>query len=273
MNRKTRRAVIAILFSAVVVPLIVEAALGLFDPLGIVYFNDQAVLNSHVIPHAGRGYALEAGRYRLAHFTATELPGHARLLPDARNGPCLVVFVGDSLTWGYGVDDDQTWANRVARALSGTRAENPAFSGYNSENIRALVADYAQADVLVYLAISNDDDASWPTYARREQPQRAMLALYAEYVLSRPAPFPKDRARFVRDIQAFATDPRIVMVTFDNVWGRQLADFTPTHVIPHYTGRISAVDGHPNAAGHAEIAAAILPIVKDAVARRCAAII
>ena len=43
--------------------------------------------------------------------------------------------MGDSVTFGYGVDDDQTWVDGMARALPDVHVINAGVSGFNSTNV------------------------------------------------------------------------------------------------------------------------------------------
>lgn len=58
--------------------------------------------------------------------------------PDRRR---LVCF-GDSITFGYGVDDDQTYAARLGRLLAAQRMEvvNAGVTGYTSHQVRVRVS-------------------------------------------------------------------------------------------------------------------------------------
>lgn len=273
MNRRMRYTTIRILLSTVITLGVIEGGLRLFDPLGLVYFVDQEVLGQHISP-SSRGYMLDAGVYHLSHWTATELPGNVRWIPDNHHGPCKVVFLGDSVTWGYGVNDDQTWVNLVARALPTIDAIDPAFFAYNSENVRGTYAGFPDADAYIYLVIANDDEKTFQPTFRSHAPDKSFILRYIEYLTGQSNwPMPVDRVRFENDMQALTRDSRMTIVGFDNAWTHEVARRYPIHLIPVYTHWISYIDSHPNADGNRQIADAMLSVVKQAVQTHCTTVI
>jgi hypothetical protein len=272
MSRRTRHTIIYSLLSIVLTLLLIEAGLRLFDPWGVNrYYADQMALPS--VERPGTDYTLRAGTYHLSTWTATELADHTRRLPDARHGSCRVAIIGDSVTWGYGVSDSLTFVNRLASQFPTVEIINPSYSGYNSEQVRTLVNLYP-ADAYVYLVISNDPDASYQPGSDESAYTASAIKRYVLFItgaLSRPNR--SDWPRFWRDMAAMQADGRITFVAFDAPFGRLIAQRYPVHLIPMYHTSNSRMDGHPDAAGHAEIAATMLPIVRSAVERACTTVI
>lgn len=266
---------IALLFVAIIIT--IEVVLYLFDPWGVKYFDDLATMADKVVAHPVRGYVLPAGPYQFSHWRALELGNFTRNIPSNANGPCKVVFLGDSVTWGHGVDDQDTWVNLIAQQLPQINAMNPSVDGYNSENVRRTMAEYPDAAVIVYMIIGNDTEQ---TQMLPKQPHMSMIEKYIRYFMlvkgigpdsvSSIAP-PSDDARFYRDMQAMSQDKRVLFIGFDDAFDKQLKEKYNynVHLIPPIQHRISYVDAHPNPLGHRDMMQAILPIVKDAVAQHC----
>src|SRR5262245_45701053 len=108
------RRIVFVIVVLVSIVLELEIVLNLLDPWGCRYFNDLATLWEKVVESPNRGYVLPLGKYQFSHWQATELQNSVRLVPDNANGPCQVVFLGDSVEWGHGVNDNETWVNLIA---------------------------------------------------------------------------------------------------------------------------------------------------------------
>ena len=178
MGKSARHCLIAALIGVLLALLTAEALLARFDPLGFVYFRDQAYLSAQMIPDP-RGYNFRPGTYPLS-FALTILPDGTRAVPDTGPAAVTLVFIGDSVTFGYGVDDDQTWVNLIARTLPGVHVINAGVSGYNSTNVARTVAQFPDADALVYLIVNNDaEPEKLPDFDHpRSSEQPSWLALY-----------------------------------------------------------------------------------------------
>lgn len=71
-----------------------------------------------------------------------------------------VLVAGDSFAWGFGVQQDDTFAARLERALPATEVINGAVSGYSTDQallwLRLEGRQY-EPDVVVYVLSGNDD--------------------------------------------------------------------------------------------------------------------
>lgn len=264
-----RRLIIRILIGLIVFLLGLETLLRLFDPLGIVAFANLEILNPHMVLSPTRGYMLASGHYVLHTWTVTENADNTRQVPDNPGGPCTLVFVGDSVTFGEGVNDADTWVNLVARQLQGVNVLNAAFDAYNSENVRGTLADFPKADAIIYLIIGNDPEITIHQVAPGEEASSYTL-MYALYLLRvYHNSYPTDYPRFWRDLDAMHADPRVTFVTFDYQFGPELTARYPVQLIPPWTHNISKVDGHANVEGNQQIAAGMLPIAQNVVKDKC----
>ena len=261
----------------------IELVLTLTDPWGLEYFDDLATIGEKAVESPNRGYVLPPGTYQFSHWQATELENSIRLVPDNANGSCKVVFLGDSVEWGHGVNDKETWVNLIAAQLPHINAINASFDGYNSENVRRGIADFPDANLIVYLIIANDTDPTlgyangWP-----HQPHLSMIDKYVRFfmlnkgqgdqtIVNGPGKEQQQvgKLRFESDIEALAQDKRVVMISFQGDFDKSFDAQYNIHVIPHYKNRISNADAHPNVEGSKELAASIFPTVRDAVVQQC----
>jgi len=283
MAPKTRHGIIAMLVSTIFTIVLTEIALGVFDPWGMHYFDDLATIWDHVIGHAHRITVLPPGTYQLSNWSVTQLDDYTRYVPDNQGGPCTIVFVGDSFTWGHGVNDDETWINLLARELPEATVINTGFDGYNSENIRGTLLDFPDADIFVYFIVDNDAEPTNPVF---RMTRVSMLKKYYTYIknqyftgdespgesdneeLQLPPNTP-DTIRFEADIAAMAQDGRTLFFGFDEVLTRLLQPDYEVTILPYHTHRISVADAHPDPRGHQEIKAAILPYIQAAIAANC----
>jgi hypothetical protein len=278
MARKLRRLAIVVLVNAAVLPLILEGGLRLTDPWRArPWYDDTAKLTLAMQADEWRGYAPAPGHYVFSNWQTTILPGGTRDVPDTNlTAPCTVVLAGDSVTFSFGVNDADTWANLMARALSDVHIINPANNGYNANDALSIV-EHFRADVYLYFYISNDDQPPHDSRAEAEraaQAEPSMIRLYLYLYQSERGtsdPYVPDLT-FYPALDALAANPKVVMVGQSSQQRADLARY-PIRWIAPYTQFISYVDPHANVAGNREIASALLPIVKDAVRERCTAVI
>lgn len=272
-----RRIVIALLFNVLVFLLSGEALLRAFDPWGARrYFNDLALLFGATHDAPPRTFAMQPGIYHFSNWTATIAADSYRAVPDSRPGACRIAFLGDSVTFGYGVDDEQTWIDLLARELPDAAMINTGMTGYNLDDV---VATYRQlsADAYVYLLIDNDADPpkQWWRYSPADSTSALLdYATVWQWQHGDPS-IPDFPAVFFATLGKLMSDRRVTVVGFqDDDLARQSADRYPAlELIPHWTHANSRADSHANAEGNAEIAAAMFPIVKDVVAHACNPII
>jgi hypothetical protein len=96
----------------VAVPLL--AALGLLE-LGLRLFGPAVPPPLLLLPHPRLGHVIAPGT------GGTDRDGFRNALPPADEAPLAALFVGDSQTWGFGVDAAATFSQLAARDLGRTR--------------------------------------------------------------------------------------------------------------------------------------------------------
>lgn len=238
----------------------VESALRLVDPLGARYYNDLEILETLRQPFES-GYTFGDGIHELTRFSFA-YGNNARITPDSAPGQ-NVIFVGDSVTFGLGVENSETWVNNVASRLN-IHAINRARPAYNIGNIEREI-DLFQGVCIVYLVVNNDHETD-ATYTP-VQPKRTPLftlesARYIDvfmYMFLSPVGKKPDRD-FYQRIEDLADNPRVLVLAFDERFSAPLSE--DIYRIPRYRRSISFFDGHPSAAGNIEIADSVTPVIE-----------
>lgn len=269
------RLLIRLLSVLAIAPLLLEGTLRLFDPWRVGnLLADLRHLDLSYVASEARGYLLPSGHYQFSNWQADILPDSTRDVPSTNDqAACTVVLLGDSMTFGMDVNDGDTWASLIARQLPNVHLINAGLIGYNLPEILKNYRAFPQADAYLYVLYADDPRPS--NWTRRPPDANLSYTLaYLNVLTDYAAPLPPATwDSFYRALDGLLADPRMTLVTWDGSFGQQVkAHVNRLNLIPMFTHRVSASDGHPSAAGHAEIAAAILPIVSEAVAERCTAL-
>jgi lysophospholipase L1-like esterase len=277
MSRKLTRATIAVLSSAILLLLTLETGLRVLDPwrAGDAQ-EDILTMYSAFQPDPVRGYILPPGDYHMPRWSATVLADTTRLVPDDHaNAPCKLVLLGDSLTFGMGVSDGETWANLLARELPQVDVVNTGVIRYDIKQILGTYRQFDDADAYLYLMYDNDwrDEHEWFVHIRPQRLSYIMLYLNLASDHGGP-PGVLELDEFYEKLRYLLSDERVTIVALNSPFAQQVHAHVPElRIIPAYTQRISTADFHPDAAGHRQIAASMLPIVREAVRKACTAIL
>lgn len=266
--------IIRVLSMLAFAPLLLEGSLRLFDPWRVGnLLADLRHLDLSYVASESRGYVLPAGHYQFSNWSAAILPDSTRAVPGTNDrATCTVVLLGDSMTFGMDVNDGDTWASLIARQLPSVRLINAGLIGYNLPEILKNYHAFPGADAYVYYLYADDERPSnWPL--RPPDANTSYTLAYLNVLTDYVPPFsPTVWRSFFAALNGLASDSRVTLVAWNDGFGRQVAaNVKGVHLIPVFAHRVSPSDGHPSAAGHAEIAAAMLPIVKRAVTERCTA--
>lgn len=277
-RKRLLRRLLSIGIVTAVTLVMIEVLLRVTDPFGVVYFHDLASNFYDVALPDPRGYVVAPGEYQASHWSFSILPDHTRAVPetspDAEN---TMVFIGDSVTFGYGVDDAETWVNLVAREFPDWHVINDSYPGWSIKNLEGAWEMHPDADLIFVLTLTNDSDepeslagkGGWkPTY----------IELYATMIsyLLRGFPTPSAETAAALEpawreaINRIGADPRVTFIVL-NVTGtyddRVMEMFPDKTVrIENYTQLISTVDSHANPAGNAFVAEQVVPLVRERIA-------
>jgi len=259
--------------SLVVALLMLELLIRLTDPLGITrYFRNSERIVFRKDDELG--YKLEPGSYTFIGWSLTVLDDGTRYVPAVQaNSDCIIVTLGDSVTFGQGVSDHETWVNRLAQRFPEVHFINAGVSGYNLPNIFPNYLRYRQqADGILYTLIDNDIEAS----ISRDEPfgasiiEQSVLLLYL-HALSLPRPPLMPQSDYLPYLDALSTDPHVLISAFASGGASEsLAKSYPTISLqPMWTHTLSPFDQHPSAQGHEEIAQTAAPLAAQLIEQVC----
>lgn len=256
---------------------LLEGLLRLVDPFGVAYFHDLAANFYDVALPDPRGYVVAPGQYRASHWSFTIGDDHTRAVPDTNpDAERTMVFIGDSVTFGYGVEDAETFVNLVAREFPDWRVVNDSYPGWNIQNLEAALQMHPDADLIFVLTITNDSDEPMRTADMRGW-RPPYVQLYATMIVwlvrGFPLPSPETVAALEpawrASIANIAADPRVTLLVIDTTgdYDRRVAEMFPaqTEILRNYSALISTVDSHPDPSSHAYLAGQIVPIVAERV--------
>ncbi|MGB1288524.1 MAG: hypothetical protein ACPG7F_18460 [Aggregatilineales bacterium] len=286
-----RRTILIGLISVLVSVVSTELFLTVIDPWGVrTYFHEiEHIQQLYTLTE--RGYVLPSGVHDFKNWSVTINDANMRYIP-ANTPPdeatCQVAFVGDSVTFGYGVNDADMWVNLIARDFPQIHFLNTGVPGYNSVNVRHAIENIP-ADGYLYLLIENDAE---PDLSIKEEAEVTSAIRYYLHVLretQRQTTEQTAMAAVDTDITITDAGLRTLITNFetavqaifamDNVIAFGFDDNAPTQyiaaryddliLIPPFSESISVVDPHPTVASNREVAAAILPYLPDFFARVC----
>lgn len=249
--------VVIILCLSILVPLLgIEFLLTIADPFGFIYYDDLAAFYSRA-DDSTIGYTMHEGAYTLSHWGYTIDANGYRHVPDRNPDGTTIYFLGDSVTFAWGVEDGKTWVNLLAREF-GLNAVNVGHPGYNIGNLRRLRETLPDDVCVVYLTTRNDIAGDLKTLSRDHWNVSRLSRLY--YTLQAVNIPPQPAETFAEDMAAITAYPRTLVLTPRDGFEGYFTPFGAVVVEP-YTQWISYSDGHATVAGNIEIADA----VRDAV--------
>lgn len=256
---KSKSILIGSLISLLSLLIVGEAIARFIDPFGIGRArSDTTNLHFTFQPDATRLYTLTPGAYTFSNWSLTVNDDTFRRVPDTHpQADCTIALLGDSLTFGFGVSDNETFANVLAQRYSQVHLLNTGVSGYNTILIERT-ASTLEVDGYLYLLIGNDAQVrEFDTTVQGHEPVwiQPTLKDYLSY-LTRGATetTPVDMAAFKTAYAKLRTYPHMHIVGFET---SALTPETDARPIAMYNGTVSKVDAHPNAQGHVEIADAV----------------
>jgi len=274
MIKKIAKYSLIILVDFFLVVLAIDFLLNWLDPIGAIKLQHTInAMNRVSVPHEDWGYVFTPGMHDLHSYTATINPDYSRYVPATEEGrPCQIAFVGDSLTFGWGVNDDETWVNILASELPDVSAKLIAFPGWNAPNV-INVLSMVEADGFIWLLFENDN-GGMKTYNERMTRIDTRPAVDVYYrILYVPlgeltAPDADQQDSFLELIDTARVRDDVLTLNFEDdplaqPWTQSVPRFTLTE------NRISLLDGHPNADGNIEIADAIRPYAREFIGQQC----
>lgn len=286
---KSLRNIGSVLFVIFITLAMIELILRIFDPWGFVYFDDLAKISDAFVSDDERIYYLPDGTYEFSHWQAT-VSDQLRVTPNTNlDAECRIVLLGDSVTFGYGVDDEETWVNILAEQYPDVYLMNTGVVTYPIEPIVGTYNVFEdEGDGFLYLIISNDaHDAADTRTENLNNPAENLprTLLYGGYYLIRlglidtpETSNDSDEAdiqnqRFLQHIETLSEEDNMVFMAFDeeNITNLALDAGYNINVLPAYPAehRISFLDVHLDATGNEVLAESIAPILDRLIAESC----
>jgi hypothetical protein len=227
-----------------------EALLVIVDPIRFSEVQrDWSDLREHVVKRDNY-YVFRPGTYDLVRYSVTINEDGTRNLPDNGSG-CRVVAVGDSFTFGMGVDDNESWVNIAARE-TGYNWINSGMPGLQASNFVTILDEYP-ADVYVYLNTANDA-AVYEEITPEQAPYRpfSALTLYIYRAANLPLVYeaPDNYRSYLDTITA---RDNLIWYTIDNSPQLDINIEYGAIVLPSTFEIIGVDDSHPNPTGHEQI--------------------
>jgi hypothetical protein len=245
-----------------------------FDPLNLRNNDDvyKLIKNLECANADCTRLRLPAGTINFPHgwSVTTEADGARRVPDNAPDCRVKIALIGDSFTWGPNVNDDETWANRLAQQFPAACFYNYGGWGYNAEQVALTLDEHVPADMdfVLYFILQNDNMGMYQPGEIGPPPPKLNAVRYGE-LIAWAADKPRDPDRFATAIQHMAADPRLHFFGFE--------DELLVHVVrdmgydvfglplPPKSQRISPIDDHLNAAGHRNLAEHLAPLVQQLV--------
>lgn len=278
----------AILVAAILIML--ELLLRFVDPWGLRYFNDLLTIgNQYFEPHPERDYVIADGNYRLSYWRVGIDDG-TRVIPSTNTeADCDIVLLGDSVIFGYGVNDNETVAYYLAQNFPDVHFINTGMVAYNSSNVLANYEAFPNADAYLYLIIGNDYDPPIATegevFVSSGNERLPQLVRYVNFAIYRGennvnlVDDPHTRLaqdvgmlRLLDEVDTMASDERVTLVTFDfyNTMINLIEERGhEVYEVSYPPQTISIVDAHLNPQGNQALAEQLTPIVEDMVSNTC----
>ena len=153
-------AVAALAGSALLALLTAEAAVRALDLFGTSYYEETSRYLSDTEPDGLLGYRHRAGREETYQGVAVEINGSGLRERELDGGyGRRVLLLGDSVTFGWGVEAEETFGRRLEEIFPGLETVNAGVCGYNTvQQLRYLETEglALEPDALFVLFTEND---------------------------------------------------------------------------------------------------------------------
>jgi hypothetical protein len=268
-----RKFLLITLFSLTMPLVSIESIIRVFDPFGVyTHAVDIDHLQSSVLADDELGYILPPGQWNFRYWSAT-MTNDGRYTPATHESSCDIAFLGDSVTFGFGVNDQDTFVNQLAQQFPDVQFHNYGLVGYNAAQVAASQSIMPPADGYIYMLINNDADTvlPWPVPPRSFRLDMGIQDYWWDWnkrTFSQPEQVIPDW--FWDSLNQLTAIPHLRIVGFpDNTLTDRVAERYAITFLDWSQHRISRNDAHPNAFGHRELAVQLIPIVANLITEAC----
>lgn len=257
MSKQKRQNIIIALIATILSIIGLELFIRMVDPLGIIqYQDDLRFIYSAAREHDERGVALVPGLYESDRWSFSIGYDGYRVTPSRNyNAECTIAMIGDSVTFGFGVNDSETFTELLQQRFEGFQFINSGVSGYNSGNFEPTASEI-NADGYIYTQIKNDYAPALGTSTFKERQnifsglERYTWATWFDgrrKYLSNNAIWSEYGGRYGGFLER---DNLLIFTPHQNAW--LIAQYGATS-IGLWDSVISPHDGHPTAEGHRQL--------------------
>jgi hypothetical protein len=261
------------LISFLITLALAEIATIALDPLGVLAFRDSLAVILSANVDGGDLVTMWPGFYEADSWSFTVGDDGYRVTPNAPDGAdCTIAIVGDSVTFGWGVNDGDTFTARLQEQYGDVRFINTGVSGYNAGDFEPA-ARRVKAAAYIYLQIGNDHGDSL-VYSDAQYTPAGFgdgLSTYLLMVTAARMRVAKNKSVIWADREEryagfLERDNLLIFTPSGNQW---LVNEHGAIAAGAWESNISAYDKHPDADGHAQIANAISPYIGRFVQEVC----
>jgi len=242
---------------------VLELALHIVDPLGVLAYRGD--LRQAVASKQDHRYT--DGVHDFDGWVATVQNGWRIVPASDPNAACTVAFIGDSFTFGWAVNDDETYPNRIAQQLQDVRVLNRGVDGYNIEQIERTMNE-TPADGYVYFAVIGDQIPADAGSVGDDLPflwRSATLTYWRWFQRDDESVTDAQQREYEARVQRMTERAPMVVGYF------YMPPPVPDAIEIVYRDdmTVSAADGHYDAAGNAYVAQVLLEEVEQMVSEVC----
>lgn len=261
-----RRKILYVLISSLVIIAGLECLMRVFDPLGVQAYYQWLSFVINEREYHPTGYTLPEGVYDIAGYDVTIDGNGNRMLPMRPDADCRIAFIGDSVTFGIGVGDTDTFVYQLAQAFPDVQFVNTAKAGYDNENI-SLSADYFDADAYIYMIVRNDATSATVYYPARMDNSIA-LRNHLHFFRGRSWVYAHLYEQYEQTLYNLALHD-VLYFGFEPSAATEIASKHVDVIMMPELPRVSVADSHPNAHGHDIITDELFPYVAALVDSNC----
>ena len=170
-----RREIVLVIVSIGATLVATEISIELIDPLGISYFREATHYHLDKIADSTRVFKHRPGLQRIYQGVDVSINEHGfrdRSLEVKQKNEMRVLLLGDSVTFGWGVPEEDTFSRKLEAMLTNhwkrpVRTVNTGVGGYNTVQEYATLITFAgdiDPDVVILLYVLNDVEVNDPPF-------------------------------------------------------------------------------------------------------------
>jgi len=173
------------------------------------------------------------------------------------------------MTFGWGVEDNETFAYRIAQGYPEAQFINTGKAAYSAKNLR-MTAQSTPAKGYIYIPMYNDNIVSPFLQPTRSSPPLALRTYLGNS--QRLGSTRHEAQDWQVDLSAMLSEGRWLILAMDKpspVLDWLITEYPETVIVTTYTQSVSFADEHPSVNGHGELVDVMEPHVRTFVDDIC----